>query len=221
MSQGFQRARTDEQIDQRRTAILNAASELLAQNRFADLTLTAIAKRSGHQKSNLYRYYESREDILLQLLLHNSEQLKERVATNLSALPGTSEIASATTVLANAISDNPEFCQLFSNMASTIEENISVERLQTLKLSLMENLTEVGTAMQQAIPSIDKPGAIGATQMCLQILAGLWPLANPNEAVKEALDHPELSRFNLDFRKKYSMACYVVFVGVNTIQAEQ
>ncbi len=64
----FQRARSDEQREQRRAAVLDAATEMLGQMPVADVTLNALSRRVGLAKSNVLRYFESREAVLLELL---------------------------------------------------------------------------------------------------------------------------------------------------------
>ncbi|MBE7452074.1 MAG: TetR family transcriptional regulator [Kofleriaceae bacterium] len=65
----FQRAREPEQKEQRRRALLDAAAALLADGDLEAVTLSAIARAVGLAKSNVYRYFESREEILLELLV--------------------------------------------------------------------------------------------------------------------------------------------------------
>ena len=61
----FERARQPEQKELRREAILEAATELLAEKGLHDISLSAIARRAKLSKANLYRYFESREAIFL------------------------------------------------------------------------------------------------------------------------------------------------------------
>jgi AcrR family transcriptional regulator len=64
----FQRARSEEQREARRQAILAAAAAMLAEMPVADVTLNELSRRSGLAKSNVLRYFESREAVLLELL---------------------------------------------------------------------------------------------------------------------------------------------------------
>ena len=64
----FQRARSDEQREVRRQAILRVAAEMLAQMPVAKLSLNELSRRVGLAKSNVLRYFESREAVLLELL---------------------------------------------------------------------------------------------------------------------------------------------------------
>jgi len=62
----FQRARSDEQREMRRRSILDAAAAMLTEMPVAEVTLNGLSRRAGLAKSNVLRYFESREAVLLE-----------------------------------------------------------------------------------------------------------------------------------------------------------
>src|SRR3954468_20356274 len=64
----FQRARSDEQREERRRVILATAGGMLAEMPVAALSLNELSRRVGLAKSNVLRYFETREAVLLELL---------------------------------------------------------------------------------------------------------------------------------------------------------
>src|SRR6478735_8246043 len=65
----FQRARSPEQKEERRALLLVTARDMLEAGLLpSDLSLNELARRAGMAKSNVYRYFESREALLLELL---------------------------------------------------------------------------------------------------------------------------------------------------------
>ncbi|MFD0474903.1 TetR/AcrR family transcriptional regulator [Nonomuraea thailandensis] len=64
----FQRARSEEQRELRRRAILDATAAMLNEMPVAEVSLNELSRRVGLAKSNVLRYFESREAILLELL---------------------------------------------------------------------------------------------------------------------------------------------------------
>src|ERR1700733_7845369 len=64
----FQRARNAEQREARRRAILDTAAAMLAEMPVAQVSLNELSRRAGLAKSNVLRYFESREAVLLALL---------------------------------------------------------------------------------------------------------------------------------------------------------
>src|SRR5258706_3374562 len=66
-AEAFQRARRPEQKQQRQDAILDAARELALRDGVRAVSLADIAARVGIHKSALLRYFETREQIFLEL----------------------------------------------------------------------------------------------------------------------------------------------------------
>ena len=64
----FQRARTEEQREIRRRAILDAASAMLDEMPVAAVTLNELSRRVGLAKSNVLHYFESGDAGRLELL---------------------------------------------------------------------------------------------------------------------------------------------------------
>ena len=68
----FQRARSEEQREVRRRAILETASAMLDEMPVAEVTLNELSRRVGLAKTAVLRYFESREAVLLDLMDHTA-----------------------------------------------------------------------------------------------------------------------------------------------------
>ena len=66
MTTTFQRARSDEQRALRSQAILDTAAAMLHEMPVADISLNELSRRVGLAKSNVLRYFDSREAVLLE-----------------------------------------------------------------------------------------------------------------------------------------------------------
>ena len=84
----FQRARQPKQIEQRQEAILEAALVLFQKKGLENVTLADIAENVGTFKSNIYRYFDSREHIYLRVLQRQASEWEKRV---MPALEGAEE----------------------------------------------------------------------------------------------------------------------------------
>lgn len=60
--------------EQARLAVLEAADDLLAERGFADLTIEGIAARAGVAKQTIYRWWDSKSDILFDALITDAEE---------------------------------------------------------------------------------------------------------------------------------------------------
>ena len=69
MTKVWQRARNEEQKQQRRSALLAAATRMLENQAMEEVSLNAIAREANVSKANVYRYFESREELFMTLML--------------------------------------------------------------------------------------------------------------------------------------------------------
>src|ERR1700742_4791948 len=85
MATTFQRARSDEQRALRSQAILATAAAMLEEMPVADISLNELSRRVGLAKSNVLRYFESREAVLLELLARSLHEWVAHMAAELPA----------------------------------------------------------------------------------------------------------------------------------------
>ena len=91
MATTFQRARSDEQRALRSQAILDTAAAMLQEMPVADISLNELSRRVGLAKSNVLRYFDSREAVLLELLARSLARMAraaERRAARGRPAPG-------------------------------------------------------------------------------------------------------------------------------------
>ncbi len=84
----FQRARQPAQIEQRKEAILRTALLLFQENGLENVSLHDIAREVGLAKSNIYRYFESREHIYLVVLQRLAARFEQRLYPPLEKMRG-------------------------------------------------------------------------------------------------------------------------------------
>lgn len=190
---GFQRARLPAQKQLRRRAILAAAEELLGADGVDAVSLNAIAERAGLAKSNLYRYFESREEIFLQLLLDDWEASADVLERELAALAGSNDAAAVAGVLAQLLVDRPRLGHLVSVLASVLEQNVSVELVAQFKTDVLRLGIRQTNALHAALPALSISECAAFGQILHAFLAGFWPMAHPAPAVRTVLERPEFA----------------------------
>src|SRR4051794_24550898 len=126
----FQRARSEEQREARRQAILAAAAAMLTEMPVADVTLNELSRRSGLAKSNVLRYFESREAVLLELLDAAWQDWLARLDSELDGAigrdgPVTVRSGQLASVVAASLAARPMVCDLLSAQAAVLERNVS------------------------------------------------------------------------------------------------
>lgn len=207
----FIRARTPEAKAKRRLAILAAAKELLSQGGLEHTTLSAIATTAGITKSNIYRYFESREEILMRLLTEDLRQTSEMLA---QTLPKEGHLEAVATALATGLAATPRLCLLISITASTLEHNITTNTLRDIKRDMLASLETTAGALVKAVPEISLEQAESATHTLFALVAGLWPLSTPATALKALYQEPEFARFNQDFTEMLTRSTQNMLKGI-------
>jgi AcrR family transcriptional regulator len=193
----FQRARRPEHKQQRREAILDAARTLALQGGVQRVTLGDVAATAGMAKSNVLRYFETREEIYLELSTAAFGEWGAAVSALLGARPSTP--AHVAGVLADTLSERPLLCDLIAQVSATLERNVSPERARDFKLSMTEQAEALTAAIATALPGLTAAQAFDVAGATFALVAGLWPAAHPPAALAAVLDRPDLCHMRIDF----------------------
>ncbi|WP_367135626.1 TetR family transcriptional regulator [Saccharothrix sp. HUAS TT1] len=180
----FQRARRPEQVEQRRRAILDAARAVLRERSVADISLRELSHRVGLAKSNVLRYFDSREAIFLEVLDGEWAAWLDEVE---DALGATSDAVEVATAVATTLLRRPLLCELVSGMAGVLERNITVEFARGFKRRAHARTDRLADLVRARVPVLDEAGARHFARAVLVMTAGLWPHAHPTDAVARAV----------------------------------
>lgn len=214
MAQTFQRARQPAQKEQRRNAILAAAADLLADVGYDAVSLTAIADRAGLSKSNLYRYFESREEILLALLADDVVGLTEEVEEELAPFAGTGDREAVVRVLVAAWVERQRLCQLVSVLSSVLERNLTERPVVDFKLRVLGLNRRIVNALHAALPGLPVERCATFLRLGGALAAGLWPLANPSSVVARVQARPELAGTEYVFARELARGFEALLAGL-------
>lgn len=213
-SKDWQRARRPEHKAERRDAILAAAVSLLDEQGVEGATLTEIARRAGLSKANCYRYFESREAILLAVTLDEARAWTISVVDRLTLLAGSGDIDAVARVYSQASAERPRLCMLISALSSVLERNVSAEAVATFKRAFHPIILGSAEALRAAISEL-RAGQVEAFLLFIGMLtAGTWPNANPAPAVVEVLKRKEFSHGRIDFEATIFAHARVVLYGL-------
>lgn len=200
----FKRARHADQKNARRQELLRAASELFDDGGPLGAGINAIAAHAGFTKSNVYRYFESREHVLLALFLEEFANFAGEATAELGRLPpcGPSDVGATIT---NGFASRPRLCKLAAVFGSMLEQNVSVGAIEDVKRTLANETGPLVEAMARSLPGSNVEDCGWAFAMIISLLAGMWPGASPSPATAQVLAKPEfagmLLTLDVDFRR--------------------
>jgi TetR/AcrR family transcriptional regulator len=188
----FQRARKPDEQKLRRDAILKAAAELFDAEGPLGTGLNAIAAKAGFTKSNVYRYFESREEVLMSLFLGELERFVEDFEARLKKIaPGDLDALAETST--HTFLDHPRFCALVAILTSVLEQNVSVEKIIVLKRAVTVFNTRIATAVHGRLPRATIVDCAWAVGMVATLVGGMWPNVTPAPNAATVLAMPEFA----------------------------
>ena len=161
----------------RRTAILTGAREMLAEKNVADISLRELSGRIGLAKSNVLRYFDSREAIFLEIL---DEEFGAWLA-DLEARLGrprarkvdyANEIRVAAAV-ADSLVERQLLCELVSSMAGVLERNISFDFARDFKARALGRITELAKLVAGQLPWLPREFTEFFAEAALTLAAGM------------------------------------------------
>ena len=216
----FQRARSEEQRQARRQAILGAAAAMLGEMPVAEVTLNELSRRAGLAKSNVLRYFESREAVLLELLDSAWQDwlvwLDQDLAASAShAAPVAERCAQLASAVAASLASRPMLCDLISAQAAVLERNVSPEVAARYKRASMAGIAALGGLMLRCVPELGEPDAVKLAGATVMTTGALWPHTQPSAAMLAAYAaDPELAAMRLDFTATIGEMLEVMSAGL-------
>lgn len=133
-----------ERMEQNRNAILDSARELIAHGGFKEASIQAIAERAGVSTGLVYRYFENKSQILIEVLsaaISREVEILEHIAK--SDLTPKQKLQKSVTTFVKRAMNSPQLA--YSLMFEPVDPEMEHERFrskQLIKQSIKEILAE-------------------------------------------------------------------------------
>jgi AcrR family transcriptional regulator len=212
----FQRARRPEQKLQRQDAILLAARDLALRDGVRNVSLAGIAARVGIHKSALLRYFETREQIFLELTAEAwrdwAHDLHARLDT---ADPGSAALVAD--VFARSFTDRPLLCDLIAHTPLNLERNVSPEAVRSYKQVSLGAVNEAADLVHRVLPELTPAECTEFVATLASLAGSLWQIANPVPAVAELYaSDPALAQACVDLAPRLRRTAEILLAGLIT-----
>ncbi|MEV6129548.1 TetR family transcriptional regulator [Streptomyces violaceusniger] len=215
----FQRARSEEQREIRRRAILDTAAAMLDEMPVAEVSLNELSRRVGLAKSNVLRYFESREAVLLELLDVFLESWLAELADELAAgieAHAAPEVRAGqlAEILSRSLAGRVVLCDLFGAQGGVLEHNVSVEVVKRHKRSSFARLAAMTELVCRHVPELGD----SAQLFCLMSLVSAGALSAyvppPPSVLAAYADEPALGVLHLELRDALRISFTSALLGV-------
>jgi AcrR family transcriptional regulator len=194
----WQRARSEEQKEHRVSEIVDATARLYRKHSFEEISFALIAKEAGFTRSNLYKYFHSKEDIFLEFLRHDLVLWRK----DLLKAYGGRKIRSVKTfasVWVETLSRHKRLLDLLSILNSFLEKNVTEDTLVDFKRSVNSEVQVMSGLLCKIFPTLtpEKVGEFLELQLAAAI--GLYQITNLSEIQRKVLEYPEFRHMKVDF----------------------
>lgn len=231
----MKRAKDEDQKARRREAILAAAAARLGAVGYESLNLGAVAGDLGLVKGTLYRYFRTKESLVLGVL----EAELEGWAQALAALghpvglegqggragsgpPGSGRPEPAperptpgglARAVAADLARRPLLVQLLGRLHVVLEKNLDLERLARFKGWLAELVARAGASLEAQAPFLAGRGP-AAVLALYELVLGVGALTERSPAVEEVLNRPGFESLRFDFTAELSRTLTWTWTGL-------
>ena len=199
--------------------ILDTTAEMLDEMPVAEISLNELSRRVGLAKSNVLRFFESREAVLLELLDDFLGRWLDDLTGELAVgiEPDASPLVRATQlaeVLSASLASRVVLCDLFGAQGGVLEHNVSVEVVKRHKRASLAKLATMSGLLRHHVPELGD----GAQLFCLMTLISAGALSSyvppPPSLLAAYAEEPGLGVHNLDLRDALRISITSSLVGV-------
>jgi AcrR family transcriptional regulator len=213
----FLRARRPAQKQQRREDILAAARELALADGVRGVSLAGIAARAGIDKSALLRYFETREQIFLELTAREWPSWVRALHDGLDgAAPGSAGAADLVAgVVARSFADRPLFCDLLAHTPLNLERNVSPEAVRGYKMISLAAVGEAADVVHRVLPDLTEQECREFISAVASLAGNLWQIANPVPALAALFaSDPALAHACVDLVPRLRRTAEILLAGL-------
>lgn len=210
-----QRARSEDEKALRKQSIIDALAQLMHQGH----TLPSagdIAKQANITKGVIYRYFDSREEIFLTLLIQVSAPLNALASAR---YPDINEFKRQ---LLDFFHQQPLFMQLSVQAPVVLEQNISPEFARSFKLAGADLIDALASCINQFAPELTPFRSRQFIYTLYQLAQAKWQSAHPPSAIQEAFANTSHWLVNQDMQQEMSDVFDWLWYGlINTEKQEK
>ena len=222
VNQPRQRARSPQDKQLRKTALLEAARGLATVHGVSEVTLAAVTARVGLHPTAVRRYFESREELLLELTEQGWAAWHDLLVGGLADAHSHGDARGLTApqvagVVSGSLEQLPLFCDLLTHVVLGLEGAVRLERARQYKTAA----TAAYDAMTQALASsgagLDDQGAQLLLTAAMSCAAYLYQLSRPTATLRQLYaEEPRWAHDALRFREQLTALLTAVAAGVQS-----
>lgn len=201
----WERARTADQKEERIREVLAAARSLLLKNGFESVSFSDISSRLSFGRANLYKYFQSKEEIFLKLLAEEITSFGDRLMKMPPPAGEEDTMNAFVQQWTTGISNEKAMLMLLSIAGTILEKNCSDPILLESKFAMARASVESFIPfIRRFFPRLQDAQAMELLNYLVIIATGLYPLTRLNSRQRQLLLEQGLNSMVHDFEEVYS-----------------
>lgn len=178
-----------ELIVARKEEIINACEKLYQKKIFKEITLQDISRETSFTRTSIYNYYESKEEIFLELFEREynmwTEDIEKLIKIKEKEKIGREELALK---IADSLQKRKLLLKLLSVNLYDLEENSRMERLVNFKTAYGNSRKALWNLIKKCYPKMKDYEIKDFMKIFLPYLHGIYPYAYATDKQIEAMD---------------------------------
>lgn len=217
------RARTDEQKQERKQALLDAAWTLFQESGYDEISITGVTKLAGVAKGTFYLYFKTKEELFIAIMEQLFVAFFDQVDAGLQQMSGhqptPEEIAD---LFQRSLDAQPSLSRLFAILHPVLEQNIDYDTAVGFKRMLLERIITTGSLLESCLPFLQPGEGAEFVLRSYALVIGIQHVSDPAPVIREAMEkEPDLALFNLKFSDEVSETIAILLRGLEHINQSE
>ena len=181
----FHRARTPEQIEKRKVEIIDACKKIYESSGFSSVNFKAISEMTSFSRQAIYKYYDTKEEILLDILRIDQKKWEEDMYEILSTYHTLSKHEYAI-MLTSIFADHKIMLELTALLLNAMEANISLKKLIDFRKDSVDVYHVLLVSISKYFPTATKEQHTSFTSTVFAFATGLYSMIHMSDKHREA-----------------------------------
>jgi len=209
----WKRARSENQKQERINQIVKATANLYIDKTFEEISFVSIAKEAKFTRSNLYKYFSSKEEIFLEFLKDDISIWKNELIETIDINKSYS-IDEFVDFWVDLQLKHKRFLELLSLLYTSLEKNISMEHLVLFKRDVVNNILDLSKILIVLFPKLSEKDISDFINLQFSSAIGLYQMTNLSETQKKVLSKDQFKHLQIDFTYSYKMSIKAILNNI-------
>ena len=212
------RAISNEQKEERRQAILDAALQLFQETSYEAVNIAGVAEKADIAKGTIYLYFKTKEELFLALLAQEFEAWFDEADDLLKEIQTTQGICTVDELISlvgRSLENRPTLIRLTAILHAILEKNIEFSPALSFKQMLLARILQTGALLETCFPFLEPGQGVYVVMHTYVLIIGVQQLAEPAPIVRQVIAEEDLKVFQVDFMDYFLEALKVFLNGLN------